>query len=230
MNVSTKTVTRASAGDRGLVPGRGGRRARERALRRAEVLAAARQLFARKGYQRTTMVQIAAASEVALGTLYQLFASKEAILCSLLEDYIDVLIARGQEAIAETADARSQLERIVRTQLRFSEENADVLRFYLSGWTGYEFEVRHRFGERIDTKYEQYLRLLTATFRRGMRQGVFSPAPPRRLAIALAGMIHALIRRWLREQHVNLTVEGAAMVQMVVYGVSRTARNGGGRR
>lgn len=208
------------------VPLAGGRRERERERRRGEVLAAARELFARKGYQRSTMIEISAAAELALGTLYQLFPSKEAILCSLLEDYIDVLSARVREAATEPGDARRQLQRIVATQLRFSQENADVLRFYLTGWTGYEFAVRQLFGDRIDTKYEQYLGLLAAVFRRGMREGTFVAAPPRRLAIALAGMIHALIRRWLREKKLNLLVEGEALVQVVLYGAARGARNG----
>jgi len=203
-----------------------GRRERERARRQSEVLAAARELFTRKGYERTTMVEISAAAELALGTLYQLFPSKEAILASLLEDYIDVLSARVREAAAAPGDARRQLGRIVATQLRFSQENADVLRFYLTGWTGYEFAVRQLFGDRIDAKYEQYLDLLAAVVRRGMREGTFVAAPPRRLAITLAGMIHALIRRWLREKRLNLLVEGDALVQIMLYGVSRGARNG----
>ena len=203
-----------------------GRRERERARRQSEVLAAARELFTRKGYERTTMVEISAAAELALGTLYQLFPSKEAILSSLLEDYIEVLSARVREAAAAPGDARRQLGRIVATQLRFSQENADVLRFYLTGWTGYEFAVRQLFGDRIDAKYEQYLDLLAGVFRRGMREGTFVAAPPRRLAIALAGMIHALIRRWLREKRLNLLVEGEALVQAMLYGVCRGARNG----
>ncbi len=207
-----------------------GRRERERARRQSEVLAAARELFARKGYQRSTMVEISAAAELALGTLYQLFPSKEAILCSLLEDYIDVLSARVREAARAPGDARSQLQRIVATQLRFSQENADILRFYLTGWTGYEFAVRQLFGDRIDAKYEQYLDFLAGVFRRGMREGTFVAAPPRRLAIALAGMIHALTRRWLREKRLNLLVEGEALVQMMVYGAARGARNGNGER
>ncbi len=212
----------ALVGPVGPLPG--GRKARERALRRDEVLRAARRLFARKGYQRTTMVEIAAGSELALGTLYQLFSSKEAILCSLLEEYIDVLISKVREAIAGTPDARGQLERIVRTQLAFSQDNADVLRLYLSGWTGYEYTVRHLFGARIDTKYEEYLALLATVFRRGARTGAFLPVPPRRLAIALAGMIHALIRRWLREKKLNLMAEGEALLALLLGGVTRGGR------
>ena len=198
-----------------------GRRARERALRRAEVLDTTRRLFARKGYQRTTMVEVAAASEVALGTLYQIFPSKEAMLCSLLEDYIDQLIERVRAAAAAADGSREMLPRVVRTQLAFSVENADVLRLYLSGWTGYEFSVRQRFGERLDDKYEQYLDVLETLFRRGARDGAFVAGPPRRLAVTLAGMIHALVRRWLREKDLDLLAEGAAVVEVLLQGVAR---------
>lgn len=185
-----------------------------------------RRLFARKGYQRTTMVEVAAASEVALGTLYQIFPSKEAMLCSLLEDYIDRLIERVHQAADETGDARDQLRQAVRTLLVFSQQNADVLRFYLSGWTGYEFNVRQRFGERIDDKYEEYLGVLETVFRRGARAGTLGAAPARRLAIMLAGMIHALVRRWLRDKDLDLLEEGDALVEVLLHGVARD----GGRR
>jgi len=227
--VTTKLRAARAAGGLATAANGGGRKARERARRCAEVLAAARQLFARKGYQRTTMVEIAAASELALGTLYQLFASKEAILCSLLEDCIDELIARVGAAVAAPAPAGLRLERAVRTHLAFARDNVDVVRLYLSGWTGYEFTVRQRFGERIDTKYEQYLALLAGVFRRGMRDGAFAPAPPRRLAVAVAGMILGLIRRWLREKTLNLLVEGDALAQVVLHGVARPGGANGGR-
>jgi AcrR family transcriptional regulator len=207
-----------------------GRKARERAHRGAGVLSAVRRLFARKGYQRSTMVEIAAVSELALGTLYQLFPSKEAILCSLLEEYMEGLIARVRLALQDTTDPRLQLERIVRTQLAFSEENADVLRLYLSGWIGYEFTVRRQFGERLDTKYEEYLGLVAAVFRRGSRSGMLVAEPPRRMAVALAGMIHALIRRWLRERNLDLTLEGDALLRVVLNGVVKRGRQGTARR
>jgi len=200
-----------------------GRRERQRALRRSEVLATTRRLFARKGYQRTTMVEVAAASEVALGTLYQIFPSKEAMLCSLLEDYIDQLIERVREAAAAADGSRDVLSRVVRTQLAFSLQNADVLRLYLSGWTGYEFSVRQRFGERLDDKYEQYLHVLETLFRRGARDGAFAAGPPRRLAVTLAGMIHALVRRWLREKDLDLLAEGDAVAEVLLHGVARGA-------
>lgn len=196
-----------------------GRKARERASRSADVLAAARRLYARKGYQRTAMVEIARASELAVGTLYQLFPSKEAILRGLLEERMDELIARVRTAIDGERQVRDQLRRVVETHLTFARENADILRLYLSGWIGYDTRTRQRFGNRIDARYERYVLVLTAVFKRGVETGALAPRPPRRLAVTLAGLIHAVIRRGLRERRIDFAAEGDALLDILLHGV-----------
>jgi AcrR family transcriptional regulator len=208
----------------------GGRKARERARRRADVLGAARRLYARKGYQKTAMVEIAQASELAVGTLYQLFPSKEAILRSLLEDRVDELVARVRAAVDGRADVRDQLRRIVETHLAFARDNADILRLYLSGWIGYDTRTRQRFGDRIDARYERYFALLTAVFKGGVESGALAPRPPRRLAVTLAGLIHAVIRRGLRERRIDFTAEGEALLDVLLHGVLPREPGPGGSR
>ena len=219
------TNGRRVARRRGPYPGR---KARERAQRCADVLAVARRLYARQGYQRTAMVQIARVAEVAVGTLYQLFPSKEAILQGILEERMDALIARVREAFADDADIRSQLTQIARAQLGFAQENVDILRLYLSGWIGYDVTVRRRFGERIDAKYQQYLDVLAAVLERGIEREVLTARSPRGLAVILAGMVHAVIRRWLREKSLDLAAEGDALVDLFLHGAAR-GRPGGNR-
>jgi AcrR family transcriptional regulator len=196
-----------------------GRKARERARRRAEVLAAARRLYARKGYQQTAMVEIARASELAVGTLYQLFASKEAILRSLLEDRMDELVARVRAVVDREQDVRDQLRLVVQTHLAFARDNADILRLYLSGWIGYDTRTRQRFGDRIDARYERYVAVLTAVFKRGVESGALAPRAPRRLAVTLAGLIHAVIRRGLRERRLDFAAEGDALLDLLLHGL-----------
>jgi len=183
------------------------------------VLGAARRLYARKGYQRTAMVEIAHASELAVGTLYQLFPSKEAILRSLLEERVDELVERVRAAVDGHADVRDQLRQIVETQLAFARDNADILRLYLSGWIGYDTRIRQRFGDRIDARYERYFAVLTAVFKSGVDSGALAPRAPRRLAVMLAGLIHAVIRRGLRERRLDLTAEGEALLDVLLHGV-----------
>ena len=219
MNVSVKSgrgVEKREAAPRSPSTGR---KARERARRSADVLAAARRLYARKGYQQTAMVEIARASELAVGTLYQLFPSKEAILRSLLEELMDELIARVRAAVDGERDVRDQLRRVVETHLAFVRDNADILRLYLSGWIGYDTRTRQRFGDRIDARYERYLAVLTAVFKRGVEGGALASRPPRRLAVTLAGLIHAVIRRGLRERRIDFTAEGDALLDILLHGV-----------
>jgi TetR/AcrR family fatty acid metabolism transcriptional regulator len=218
VNVSVKSAHETRR-PRAAAPPATGRKARERARRAADVLAAARRLYARKGYQQTAMVEIARASELAVGTLYQLFPSKEAILRGLLEERMDELIARVRAAVDGEREVRDQLRRVVETHLTFARENADILRLYLSGWIGYDTRTRQRFGDRIDARYERYVLVLTAVFKRGVETGALAPRPPRRLAVTLAGLIHAVIRRGLRERRIDFTAEGDALLDILLHGV-----------
>src|SRR5262245_88880 len=165
------------------------------------------------------MVEIARASELAVGTLYQLFPSKEAILHGLLEDRMDELVARVRAAVNGERDVRDQLRHIVETHLAFARDNADILRLYLSGWIGYDTRTRQRFGDRIDARYARYIDVLTGVFRRGVESGALTSRPPRRLAVALAGLIHAVIRRGLRERRIDLAAEGEALLDVLLHGV-----------
>ncbi len=219
---STLTARRKAA----LAAAPGSRKGRERARRCTEVLAVARALFTSKGYQQTAMVEIAAGAEVALGTLYQLFASKEEILCRLLEAQVDALLERLREAVAGERDPRAQVERLVRTQLALLRDNADVLRLYLSGLIGYDVTLRQKFGRRLDRKYHEYLDVLTGVFRHGVRTRAFVARPPRHLAMLLAGMINAVVRGWMHEPHGDLDAVADDLVAVFFTGatVRRRAR------
>ncbi|MBA3873635.1 MAG: TetR/AcrR family transcriptional regulator [Anaerolineae bacterium] len=52
------------------------------------ILNAASELFAEVGYESATIVEIAARSNTAVGSMYQFFANKEAILYAIVERYV----------------------------------------------------------------------------------------------------------------------------------------------
>lgn len=56
-------------------------------LRVAAILAAGREVLREKGYDATTMTEIAARSGTAIGSLYRFFPSKESLADALLQDY-----------------------------------------------------------------------------------------------------------------------------------------------
>lgn len=71
-----------------------------KAERRARILAAARKLVVRRGYDGLTMRELARAARVSVPTLYNLFGSKDAILVAELE----AIAARMAAALPPIAD------------------------------------------------------------------------------------------------------------------------------
>lgn len=83
---------------------------------RARVLEAARVLVAREGAE-VRMDVIAAQAGVAVGTLYRHFATKEALVAAVVDDSVDTLADRAEQALAAVeggADPWEQLEQLIR--------------------------------------------------------------------------------------------------------------------
>ena len=62
---------------------------KEHSERKAEIIATAESLFLAKGYANSTINDILVALNIAKGTFYHYFASKEALLDAVIARYID---------------------------------------------------------------------------------------------------------------------------------------------
>ena len=64
-----------------------------KAARREEILAAARRVFALRGFRGTTIADIAEEAGIALGTIYLYFASKDDVFAALNEQFNALIVA-----------------------------------------------------------------------------------------------------------------------------------------
>jgi AcrR family transcriptional regulator len=117
---------------------------------RDEILRAATQLFAGRGFHETSMSEIAREARVSKALIFWHFKTKEelflAVLNRLLEPYF---IDFAEEAAA--LDERQQIIKLVELYLDFVRQNASSVRFFIS-------QLLH--GERLsDGLNEQVLRL-----------------------------------------------------------------------
>ena len=87
--------------------------ARSRATVEA-VLAAAAQVFQRQGYAGATTDRIAERAGVSVGSLYQYFPNKDAILVALAERHIDAGFALVRELLAEALSDVPPLSSVLR--------------------------------------------------------------------------------------------------------------------
>jgi AcrR family transcriptional regulator len=80
---------------------------------RARILDAARDVFAEHGYAAGTTNRIAEQAEMSVGSLYQYFPNKDAILVELVQEHIDHGTHEVLAALAATPDADGDLTSMV---------------------------------------------------------------------------------------------------------------------
>lgn len=102
------------------------RKERERNFRRQEIIAAAIKLFANKGYEHSTLDEIAEASEFGKGTIYNYFQNKEEIYLAIIEEILDDHTKLMQEIAATSKDLKSFLTRLTKEGIKKSLENKDA--------------------------------------------------------------------------------------------------------
>lgn len=103
------------------------RRARERAALQTRILDAARELFARHGFEAVTLRKIAAAIEYTPAAIYGHFRDKEALIRALCLRDFDQLAAEFAK-LARVADPLERIARAGRTFARFAVENPNHFR------------------------------------------------------------------------------------------------------
>ncbi|VWB23438.1 TetR family transcriptional regulator [Burkholderia lata] len=112
-----------------------GRRARKRIQMLAHLAATGARLFDAHGYEAVTMEQIAAQADVAKRTLYNHFATKEAVLAHWLEGELARDLAHLQRDVARRKTFASRIGCVLDASAAWCEQHPAYLLAYL----------RHRF-------------------------------------------------------------------------------------
>jgi AcrR family transcriptional regulator len=98
--------------------------------RRKEIIHAARQLFQEKDYDKMTMKELMKKLNIAKGTIYHYFTSKEDLLESVVEDLMDKELKRKRQLLkgrlCKNLNALEKFKMLV-TSDRMSEENNQIL-------------------------------------------------------------------------------------------------------
>lgn len=103
------------------------RREREKAEVRTKILDAARDLFAREGYEAVTMRRIARAIEYSPTAIYLHFADKESLVRTLCDEDFGAL-AKAFARIAREKDPLERLRRIGSAYIEFAMEHPNAYR------------------------------------------------------------------------------------------------------
>jgi len=106
-------------------------RTRRAADRRREILDAAREVFAAKGYESASMAEIAARVGIVEGALYKHFASKRELLFEATRHFYEPLLERTRQQLSGVRGTRNRLRFVIGRQLESFVEHPDVCRLII---------------------------------------------------------------------------------------------------
>jgi TetR/AcrR family transcriptional regulator, fatty acid metabolism regulator protein len=162
--------------------------------KRASILRAATRVFARNGYFNSKVADIARAADVADGTVYLYFKSKEEILHSIFDQNMAEAITAGQKLIDQVNDPREKLRLIASLHLERLGADRDlavVFQVELRGST--------KFMEEFSAAgFAEYLGILRRIFEEGQRKGVFRKELNAKVAAKmLFGALDEMATNWI---------------------------------
>jgi TetR/AcrR family fatty acid metabolism transcriptional regulator len=101
-------------------------------FRRSELLLAARAVFGRKGFHDASVEEIAEMAEVAKGTVYLYYKSKNELYMAALRFGIESLNGQLKQRADQPGGCLETLRTLTQTKIEFFEENRDFFRIYFS--------------------------------------------------------------------------------------------------
>lgn len=130
---------------------------------RAKLVDVARQLFAKKGVEDTTMNDIAQASKKGRRTLYSYFKSKEQIYMAVVESELEMLSTQMEKAASKPVSPDKKILELIMTHL-----DAIKMVVYRNGTLRADF---FRDIWRVEAMRKEFDRKETALFRRVLHEG-----------------------------------------------------------
>ena len=173
------------------------RRQRERQRHRREILDAAIDLFAQKGFHNVSMHEIAEKAEFGIGTIYSFFENKEALYKALIMEYAEKFHTALCHALAEGKDEFEKIINFLRAKGEIFKEGIKIVRLYLAETRGVSFSFKEGLDEEIRELHEDTIKRLTKIFKSGTKKGLFAKINPYYLAVSLDSISNAFLLCWL---------------------------------
>jgi AcrR family transcriptional regulator len=156
-----------------------------------EILTAAAKIFSERGYQGTTLDDIAAAANISRRTFYSYFPGKDDLLRHIYREVIATSMTAARGVADQEVTAREKLRRLIRLQVSNLATHRALLRVFFTEIFSLPGELT-RSVARANRDYSQIFERVIAD---GVRTGELIELQPRRFSYLLLGMCN-WVQRW----------------------------------
>jgi len=186
--------------------------------RSEQILQTSMAIFARDGYHKADVDEIAVKAKVGKGTIYRHFKSKKGLFLAVVEWGISKMKDTIMEAIKDIDSPIERITQAVSTYLTFFETHREFYRVLIQEMADFREEIGQIFRE----KYLSHIHLLEENIRRGIENGMLKNLNPRIASFALIGLTNSIIYQWLiSDENYSLISELDTILEIWFKGVSK---------
>ncbi len=190
---------------------------------REQLLAAARRVFAKEGYERATVDDVARAAGCSKGAYYFHFASKEEALVALVNEWTRSQTQRLQKEAKSSRSPQAALLALL--EALFAVDGGErwlLLEFWAQG------RRNPKVGKRMSGCYRAWRKLLTSAFRRAQLAGAFPSGTSAEAASEAVLVLHQglMVQACLGEPYETLAREATSAMRRLVAGTGPLRKTG----
>ncbi len=182
---------------------RGERKEKEKVARIEGILSAAKRVFSRKGYEATTVEDIAQEAGFGKASLYFYFKKKEEVFLSLIKEGLE----RQRNLLKEIMDSRisnvERLEAVVSKFFAYVGENREFMRIVHSESQKLYATTLREVRSYIKKEHRKTMEGIASIVQEGIRSGEFRKVEPTLAAASFMGIIRSVIFDWLVKDEKN---------------------------
>jgi AcrR family transcriptional regulator len=192
----------------------------EKSLRRDEILAAAKKVFARNGFHATTIADIAKEAGLAYGSVYWYFDSKDDLFHELIAAEEYALRTQVAIALAKSGAGFGYAEAPFRATLcatfEFFEANPATGKLLFRD----AYALDNRFDKHLGGIYDRFIDDIATLVVAAQQRGEVVAAPPRLVAYTLTALIgHMAHRRLTTDDGFSAAEAADFVVSLVIKGL-----------
>ena len=163
--------------------------------KRKKILAAAVELFSKRGFHQARMDEIAERAGVAKGTLYYNFSSKSKLFSATVTEGIDEIIGKIRDQLDADMPFADHFRKLIECNVALYLQHSDLARIVFNEVTsGIDDEIL----EDIQTARARYIDCVAEQLEDGRRSGHIKAVNLRLAAVAIVGMLDNLCNQHLR--------------------------------
>ena len=183
--------------------------------RRAQLLAAAQEVFVANGYHGAAMDEIAETAHVSKPVLYQHFPSKRELYLALLDSHLGTLTDLMMGALDSTTDNKERVQAVMRAYYRFIDSDDQAHRLV--------FESDLVNDPDVSARLETFNKAFADAIARVIAEDTKLPLlEAQLLGRGLAGMAQVSARYWLEtDGNLDLDVASDLIYRLAWRGISR---------